>query len=89
MGIIPLHLQRRFEQRWAARFGSQSTCAARGKIQRKTCRIESAGLKSASSGVRLASQGPKKFPNALKFNLIVSTDCEPTSASRLRRSVNH
>jgi len=22
MGIIPLHLQRRFEQRWAARFGS-------------------------------------------------------------------
>jgi hypothetical protein len=22
MSIIPLHLQRRFEQRWAARFGS-------------------------------------------------------------------
>jgi len=22
MGIIPLHIERRFEQRWAARFGS-------------------------------------------------------------------
>jgi hypothetical protein len=47
---------------------------------------ESAGLKSASSGVRLASQGPKKLPNALKFNLIVSTDCEPTSALRASQS---
>jgi predicted flavoprotein YhiN len=23
MGIVPLHLQRRFEQRWAAQFGSK------------------------------------------------------------------
>jgi hypothetical protein len=49
MSIIPLHLQRRFEQRWAARFGSlvipavpknglkarRQPCAALGKSQEK------------------------------------------------------
>ena len=33
MSIIPLHLQRRFEQRWAARFGSPVT-AGRTKERR-------------------------------------------------------
>jgi hypothetical protein len=33
MSIIPLHLQRRFEQRWAARFGSL-VIAARTKERR-------------------------------------------------------
>jgi hypothetical protein len=28
MSAIPLHLQRRFEQRWAARFASPATSAA-------------------------------------------------------------
>jgi hypothetical protein len=32
MGIIPLHLQRRFEERWAARFGSLVIPAATGHL---------------------------------------------------------
>ena len=56
MSIIPLHIQRRFEQRWAARFGSLISgrikerierltgqhCATCGKSQRKTRRTASA-----------------------------------------------
>jgi hypothetical protein len=36
MGIIPLHLQRRFEQRWAARFGfaGRPGCAEENRIER-------------------------------------------------------
>jgi len=64
MSIIPLHLQKRFEQRWAARFGSLAIATTPKKVglkgspstfprarqsQRKTRRIESAGLKSASA----------------------------------------
>jgi hypothetical protein len=61
MSIIPLDLERRFEQRWAARFsavpqehrverqGQQLT--APGKSKRKTRRVESAGSRSAPSGV--------------------------------------
>ena len=59
MSIIPLHLKRRFEQRWASRFtlpiasnapknigtkATPSTVGARGKDQRKTRRVETAGL---------------------------------------------
>jgi hypothetical protein len=55
MSIIPLYLKRRFEQRWASRFtlpiasnapknvgtkATPSTVGARGKDQRKTCRVE-------------------------------------------------
>jgi hypothetical protein len=59
MSIIPLHLQRRCEQRWAARFGSlvfpavpkknaglkvsPATGPARGKSQRKPRRVEAEG----------------------------------------------
>ncbi len=64
MNGIPLDLQRRFEQRWAARFSSpvasaapnrlerqSQQLAAPGKSKRKTRRVESAGLRSAPSGV--------------------------------------
>jgi hypothetical protein len=62
MSIIPLHLQRRFEQRWAGRFGSLVIPGAPKNVglkgsrvsmrrarqsQRKTRRVESAGLVSS------------------------------------------
>jgi hypothetical protein len=58
MSNIPVHLQRRFEQRWAARFVTSAVSAtpqkqwpekhdqpvaAPIKPTRKTCRVESAG----------------------------------------------
>jgi hypothetical protein len=58
MSVIPLHLQRRFEQRWAARFGTlvmpavpqnvglkrpnAQPCAARGKGKEKPSGVEAA-----------------------------------------------
>jgi hypothetical protein len=60
MSIIPLDLERRFEQRWAARFsavpqehrleGQRQQLAAPGKSKRKTRRVDP-GLRSAPSGV--------------------------------------
>jgi hypothetical protein len=61
MCTIPLDLERRFEQRWAARFSrpvepaahqkhrleTQCQPAAPGKRKRKTRRVESKGLKPA------------------------------------------
>jgi hypothetical protein len=52
MGIIPLHLQRRFEQRWAARFGSLVIPAVPKKV----------GLKGSPDNMRGARQKPKKKP---------------------------
>jgi len=52
MGIIPLHLQRRFEQRWAARFGSLVIAAMPKKV----------GLKGSPVNMRGARQKPKKNP---------------------------
>jgi hypothetical protein len=64
MSIIPLHLQKRFEERWAARFGSlvipaapksvglkdsPSTLRRARQSQRKNRQVESAVLKSAST----------------------------------------
>jgi hypothetical protein len=61
MSIIPLDLERRFEQRWAARFsgalqehrleGQYQQLTASGKRKRKARRVESAGSRSAPSGV--------------------------------------
>jgi hypothetical protein len=63
MSIIPLHIQRLFEQRWAAQFGSRVIPAVPKNVglkgspvnvrrarqsQRKTLRLELAALKSAS-----------------------------------------
>jgi hypothetical protein len=63
MSIIPLHIQRRFEQRWAARFGSPAIPArtrehriggryhptpTRGKAKEKPAGL-TADLKSAST----------------------------------------
>jgi hypothetical protein len=50
MSIIPLHLQRRFEQRWAARFGSPGISAVPKKV----------GLKGAPVNMCCARQEPKK-----------------------------
>ena len=61
---IPLDLQRKFEQRWAARFaqpvplappkkqdleGQDQQLAAPAKSKRKTRRVEAAGLRSAAA----------------------------------------
>jgi hypothetical protein len=68
MSSIPVDLERRFEQRWAARFFPPAASAARqahrleqcqqlaapGKSKRKARRVESAGLRSAPSGVSSA-----------------------------------
>jgi hypothetical protein len=62
MSIIPLHLQRRCEQRWAARFGSLVFPA----VPKKSGRIESlAGQQAPSAakanekpaGLRLKAKG--------------------------------
>jgi hypothetical protein len=61
MCVIPLDLERRFEQRWAARFSrpvepaahqkhrleTQCQPASPGKRKRKTRRVESTGLRPA------------------------------------------
>jgi hypothetical protein len=50
MSVIPLDLQRRFEQRWAARFGSLVIPAAPKNV----------GLKVSPVNMRRARQKPKK-----------------------------
>ncbi|SHH20316.1 hypothetical protein [Bradyrhizobium erythrophlei] len=50
MSIIPLDLQRRFEQRWAARFGSVVIPAATKNV----------GLKGPPANMGRALQKPKK-----------------------------
>ena len=50
MSIIPLHLQRRFEERWAARFGSRVTEATPKNV----------GLKSSPSTLRRARQSQRE-----------------------------
>ena len=50
MSIIPLHIQRRFEQRWAARFGSLLIPALPKNV----------GLKGSLVNMRRARQWPKK-----------------------------
>jgi hypothetical protein len=59
MGDVPLDLQRKFEQRWAARFaqtvppkkqeleGQDQQAAAPAKSKEETRRLSSAGLRSA------------------------------------------
>jgi hypothetical protein len=61
MSNIPVHLQRKFEQRWAARFarpvppksrnlkGQQRQIAASAKSKEETRRVEAAGSKPLSS----------------------------------------
>jgi hypothetical protein len=60
MSNIPVDLEKRFEQRWAARFSSPIASATPQKYQqldsrgkRKTRRVGSAGLKSSESYRRL------------------------------------
>jgi hypothetical protein len=50
MSIIPLHLQKRFELRWAARFGSLIIPAAPKNV----------GLKGLPSTLRRARQSQRK-----------------------------
>jgi hypothetical protein len=47
MSIIPLHLQRRFEQRWAAQFGSRISQAAP-----KTVRLKGSPVNTAPRGAK-------------------------------------
>jgi hypothetical protein len=50
MGAIPLHLQRKFEQRWAARFASPVTSAA----------PKSTGLKGAVNNLPRRAKAKEK-----------------------------
>ncbi len=50
MSIIPIHIQRRFEQRWAARFGSLVIPAVPKNV----------GLKASPVNVRRARKKPRK-----------------------------
>jgi hypothetical protein len=52
MSDIPLHIQRNFEQRWAARLASSSASAAPKNID----------LKGTVNSLRAARQRPKKNP---------------------------
>jgi hypothetical protein len=67
MSIIPLHLQRKFERRWAARFvrpvastapksislkGTATGQPSRAKKKEKPASFGSAGLVSVGTGVR-------------------------------------
>jgi hypothetical protein len=54
VSIIPLHLQRRFEQRWAARFGSL-VIASRTKERR----IEGSPANIARRGAKAKKNPPK------------------------------
>jgi hypothetical protein len=57
MGTIPLHLQRRFEQKWASHFGPPVTADS----------LKDVGAKAAPAtptGLRDARQKPKKNPPA-------------------------
>jgi hypothetical protein len=56
MSIIPLHLQRRFEERWAARFGSPVIEATPKNV----------GLKSSPSTLRRARGEAKEKPAGVK-----------------------
>jgi hypothetical protein len=60
MSIIPLHLQRRFEQRWAAQFGSRVLPAAPKNI----------GLKSSPSTLRRARQSQRKTRRVESADLV-------------------
>jgi hypothetical protein len=61
MSIIPLHLQRRFEQRWAARFGSLVIPghAKESRIERLAGQNapRAAKAKEKPAGPRLKAQG--------------------------------
>jgi hypothetical protein len=52
MSIIPLHLQKRFEQRWAARFGSPVVPAAPKNVR----------IKKLTVNIAPRAAKPKKTP---------------------------
>jgi hypothetical protein len=58
MSIIPLHLQRRFERRWAARFGSLVIPAV-PKIERLAGQYapRTAKAKEQPAGLKLKAKG--------------------------------
>jgi hypothetical protein len=57
MNIIPLHLQRRFEQRWAAQFGSLAIPVV----------LKNVGLKGSPVNMRRARRKPQKNPFGLRL----------------------
>jgi hypothetical protein len=59
MGIIPLHLQRRFEQRWAARFAGHRGSADESRIERLAGQhaLRPAKAKEKPAVLRVKAQG--------------------------------
>lgn len=55
MGIVPLHLQRRFEQRWAAQFGSKVVPSVPANV----------GLKGSQDNVARRAAKAKEKPAGL------------------------
>jgi hypothetical protein len=66
MSIIPLHLQRRFEQRWAAQFGSLAIAAAATAL-------------FAATPACLAYDGPTFRSGLWKFERTLETDGKETN----------
>ena len=58
MGIMPLHLQRRFEQRWAARFAGHPGRAEENRIGRLAGQhARPAKAKEKPAGLSVKAQG--------------------------------
>jgi hypothetical protein len=63
MGAIPIHLQRKFEQRWAARFASPVASAPRSTGLKGTANNLSRGAKAKEKPAELGKRswsGPHK-----------------------------
>jgi len=60
MSAIPLHLQRRFEQRWAARFVSPVASAAPKGISLKGISLKGIGLKGTVNSLPRPAKAKEK-----------------------------
>jgi hypothetical protein len=58
MGAIPVHLERRFEQRWASRFKSQTVAVASKNVGTKPGLPHAAEDKSATTGPGITGKTP-------------------------------
>jgi len=60
MSVIPLHLRRKFERRWAARFGSPVVSTARKNTDEKATIVKAPRPAHAVQGLRIG--GASCFP---------------------------
>src|SRR5260221_5409139 len=72
MSIIPLHIQRRFDERWAARFGSLAIPAVPKYIGLKARRATHAHGQRKTRGVE-SGASPTRWPRRLTASVKSST----------------